>query len=219
MNKLSRIFLFFGLITFGCNISGSAQVTTHTLVPGGTYKTIDVARHKEAFTTLNNGTPQQKEQTAATVLKNPNYYNPAVIYALSRELFRQDKKDEAAYWFYVGQLRARYDANLCKDVSARQGVAVLNNEYGPEINQYAMKDLDKLTVTVKKVIEFVRNNNEDYDHRWISLHGMGAVMSGFGEKEGTGDVIEPESKWPAIKKKTIDDYWQGFLEASKTLKK
>jgi hypothetical protein len=195
----------------------AAQVKEHIIPPSGIYKTIDVKRHNDVIRSLNSGNDQLRQQAVDAILGNPGYYNPPVIYALSRVLFNQGRKDEAAYWFYVGQLRARYDANLCLDVSAKQAVAVLNNEYGPDINKYAFQDMDRLERTVKKVVEFVRANDENYDHRWINLHGISAMISGMGDKdEEKKELTEPRAKWPAIKKKTIEDYYNGFLEARKT---
>ena len=40
------------------------------------------------------------------------------------------------------------------DNSAKQAVAVLNNDYGPDINKYAFQDIDKLEKTVIKVVDF-----------------------------------------------------------------
>lgn len=220
MNKSAGIAILIVLFTFGQPFFCTAQVVNHEVEPQGIFKTIDVARHNKAISTLKDGNEQEKQQTVNTILKDPNYYNPPVIYALSRELFNEGKKDEAAYWFYVAQLRARYDANLCMDNSAKQGVSVLNSEYGPAINTYAMQDIDKLENIVKKVVEFVKTNTENYDHRWINLHGMWAMMSGLDEKnQENKELSQPKAKWPEIKKKTIDDYYNGFVEAMKSQKK
>jgi uncharacterized membrane protein len=182
-------------------------------------KEIDVARHNQAIEILNGKNKTLKQQTVNSILKNPNFYNPPVLYALSRELFNQDKKEEATYWFYVAQLKARYDANLCLDISAKEAVSVLNGEYGPNINKYAFQDIAKLEKTINKVVNFVRTNKENYDHRWINLHGMWAVQAGLSNKPETRKLSEPKDKWEAIKKKTIDDYYNGFITYVKSQKK
>jgi hypothetical protein len=219
MMKLTQIGLIFGFLYFGFVPYCSSQVTKYEVQPSEAHDDIDIARHNKALLSLTKGSEQEKKETATTILKNPNYYNPIVIYALSSVLFEQGLKDEAMYWFYVAQLRARYDANLCLDASARQAVTILNQEFGPEINKYAFKDLNKLKNTVKKVVDFVRSNKEDYDHRWISLHGMGAVISGLeGDADEKKALIQPMTKWPEIKRKTLDDYYAGFLDAVKMMK-
>jgi hypothetical protein len=106
----------------------------------GIFKEIDVARHNTAIELLNGASGKDKRLIIDSILHHPNHYNPAVLYVLSRELFRLERKEATTYWFYLAQLRARYDANRCADISAKQAVAVLNLEFGPDINKYAFKN-------------------------------------------------------------------------------
>ncbi len=175
-------------------------------------KEIDVTRHNESVALLNDKNNAIKQQTLDRILNNPNFYNPPVLYAVSHELFIQDKKDEAMYWFYIAQLRARYDSNLCLDDSAKQAVSILNNYYGPDINKYAFLDIEKLEKTVAKVVDFVKTNDVNYDQRWINLHGMGAVLTNFDGQTESKEISEPKEKWLAIKAKTIDEYYNAFIE-------
>ncbi len=202
----------FGLLTF-------CHGQTAEIEPKGIYKEIDIERHNNTIKALTGKKKKSKQAAIDSVLAKPNYYNPPVLYALSRELFNQDKKEVATFWFYAAQLRARYDVNLCLDNSAKQAVSILNQEYGPDINKYAFQNIDTLEKTVTKVVDFVRSNEEDYDHRWISLHGMGAVMSGMDGKSGDKEIIQARDKWSEIKKKTVDDYFNGFVEYVKKQKK
>jgi len=200
------IFLTLGLFTLG--FAQTKQVN-----PKGIYKEIDVERHNKIVEILNSDNATLKAESVDSVLSNPNYYNPPVIYALSNELFKRGRKREAAYWFYVGQLRARYDANLCLDKTAEQVTSILTDIYGPEINKFALENIDSLEITVNKVVAFVRANEENYDHRWINLHGMNAMQN-----KKSKELSYPKNKWPEIKTKTIDEYYQGFLEAVKSMK-
>lgn len=206
------------IVTLGFLTVCNAQTETIEIKPKGIFKEIDVARHNAAVEILNGENKELKQQTVEIILKNPSYYNPPVIYALSRELYNQEKKDDAMYWFYVAQLRARYDANLCMDKSAKQAVSILNNNYGPDINEYAFQDIDKLEKTVIKLVDFVRKNEENYDHRWINLHGMDAVLSGMDDNAEKKELSQPKDKWAEIKKKTLDDYYNGFIEYVKSKK-
>jgi hypothetical protein len=83
------------IVTLGLTALCNAQ--TKEIKLKGVFKEIDVARHNEAIEILNGKNKKLKQQTVDSILKNPNFYNPPVIYALSRELFRQDKKDDAIY--------------------------------------------------------------------------------------------------------------------------
>lgn len=127
-------------------------------------------------------------------------------------MFRLGDKDDAAFWFYVGQLRARYDAERCRDNSAKQAVPALNQEYGGAINKYTFQDINKLSETVQRAVAYVRGHPENYDHRWINLHGMRAMQSGLSGEADDQPMSAPESEWPAIKKQTIDDYYADFQE-------
>lgn len=212
MKKIILLLIFI----FGLTAISIAQ--TKKVVPGEDLKKIDISRHNKAIEILSGKDKILKQQTVDNILKNPNFYNPPVIYALSRELFNQGKNEDAAYWFYLAQLRARYDSNLCLDNTAKQAVSVLNAEYGPEINKYAFQDINKLEIIVTKVVNFIRINEENYDHRWINLHGMDAVLAGMGNKSGKKELSQPKDKWAEIKKKTLDDYYSGFIEYVKSKK-
>lgn len=187
---------------------------TKQVEPKGIYKEIEVAKHNKAVETLHRSETTAKQQLIDKIILSPNDYNPPVLYALSRELFLQDKKEQAAFWFYVAQLRARYDANRCADKTATQGVIILNNTYGPDINRFAFTDLTFLESTVEKVVSFVKENEENYDPRWLNLHGMGAFIN-----EKDAELSKPKETWAAIKAQTINDYHTGFKDYLKSVKK
>jgi hypothetical protein len=59
---------------------------------------------------------------------------------------------------------------------------------------------------VERVVEWDRATPHDYDHRWINLHGMGAVT-------GSGPLSRPAAEWPAIGERTREEYLRGLDEA------
>lgn len=145
------------------------------------------------------------------VMANPGNYNPPVLYALSYALFETNRKEEAPQWFYLGQLRARSDANKTLDPSAAQGVDVMNQHFGGAINQYAMSDLATLETTVNRVIELDAKLPRNYDPRWIALHGVDA----FSKMKVR---FEPKSKWSGIDQRTRKTYLADFRDALASLK-
>ncbi len=206
------------LVLFLCLLlPATAPAQTRTIEPRGEYAKIDTRVAREAIEALSSGAPDRQARTVAAVTAAPQKYAPPVFYALSRALFEQDKKDEAAFWYYAGQLRARFDANRCADVSARQAVSLLNREYGGPINKHATQDLAKLEQLVERVVAWDRRTPHDYDHRWINLHGMGAILSA---KEGAkpAPLSLPKSDWPAIADKTRQDYLSGLRKAMERMK-
>jgi hypothetical protein len=205
-------------ILFACLlISISSHSQSQEVVPKGVYAQIDVKEQNAAIAGLQAG-GNEKNETITRILKDPNSFNPPVLFALSKELFDLGRKDEACHWFYIAQLRGRYDANLCLDDSASQGLGLLNQSYGPVINNYAFAYLKKLEKTVEDVVEFVKNNDEKYDHRWINLDGMKAMIAGLRDKKADEELSKPKAEWKAIKEKTIEEYYDGFLEYVKSQK-
>ncbi len=184
-----------------------------TVAPTGEYATIDTGPAMALMKRLHSTSADTRDAAIREVLANPQSVMPTVLYALSYALFTKGEKDEAAFWFYAGQLRARYDANRCADVSARQAVAVLNQNYGPPINQYAFQDIPKLKKLIPMVVEWEEKTPHDYDHRWINLHGMGAMMRSFDADKAPKPLSLPEADWPRIGQETREAYLRGFNEA------
>ena len=133
---------------------------------------------------------------------------------MSAALFQDGQKDEACFWFYAGQLRARFDANRCPDETAAGAVGVLTEAFGPQINQYAFRNKAKLEKTVLRVIEWDRKTPHSYDHRWIDSHGMDAVLGAIGVEEGKPAATKRgKGQWEKIAEKTRCDYLEGFDDA------
>lgn len=199
--QLSVLFLFISML-IGCTSDSEAESFQIRSV----YMEIDMEAQYQIIEDLESENPAISGQAISEVLANPNAFTPPVLYALANTLFQNEEKDQAAFWFYVGQLRARVDANLCKDKSARQMVTQLNNMFGFDINQYTFQDIEKLKVTVDKVVDYVKTNPENYDHRWIALHGVWLL-----DESKNDPIIEPEQNWSSIKTQTIDKWYNDFL--------
>jgi len=193
------------LLVLGCAGTGgsaSTGVQTVAVSPQGQYATIEVDDSNRMVERLSAADPAAVER----VLAAPERYNPAVLYALSAALFEQDRKREAAFWFYSGQLKARSDANKALDDSAHQAVSVLNERYGRPINTWAFQDRSLLRTIVERVVEADRSTARDYDPRWIAAHGLDAF---------TEDAIRfvDEAAWSDIDETTRSDYLANFNRA------
>lgn len=188
-------------ILTGCQSTGS----THKVQPKGEFAEIDVQEQNKMASRLKT----KDQQAVETVLANPQNYNPVVLYTLSEVLFKTNK-EQSLFWFYSAQLKARSDANKSLDKSAGQAVAILNDTFGPKINQYAFSNIELLKTIVPQVVKRDEDTPRNYDPRWISLHGMDAF---------TSEVVafEPKEKWPDINKSTREQYLNGFNEAMNSL--
>jgi hypothetical protein len=198
-----------------------AVAETKTVTPRGEFAQIDTRLAKTTIQILANGTADEKQDVIAKVKANPENYAPPVFYVLSHVLFADGEKDEGAFWFYAGQLRARVDANICADSSAGQAVGVLNANFGTPINQYTFQDIPKLEALVPKVVDWERKTPYNYDRRWINLHGMGAMMSGLGAQSkdaSQAPLSYPKDRWTDIAEKTRTDYLADFRKGMAQIK-
>lgn len=203
------------LAALALSLAGAAQsaaaqggVNVIEVEPQGVYAEIDVADIKAALAALNSSSRKKRVAAVDSVEAQPDRYAPPVLYALSKVLFDNGEKDKAAFWYYAGQLRGRFDANRCADISARSAIEVLNRQYGPRINQYAIKDPDKLEQLVLRVAEWDRETPHAYDHRWINLHGLNAM--GFDADAQSAPLSLPEEDWSGIAEQTRTEYLKGF---------
>jgi len=202
---LLLLLLFIGLTAFG------QEDTQHQVEPKGVYKEINLSNDIKVIKLLSDThIKHSKAALIDSVENNANNYTPTVLYVLSNLLFSQKKYNEACYWFYIAQLRARYDVNRCTDKTAN--AADYNQNFGPSINEYAFKHKDSLKKILPKVIDFVRTNEELYDQRWINLSGMGAMTESLGGKPTNKELSIARDQWPAVKKKTIDTYYSDFKD-------
>ena len=198
-----------------------AVADTRTITPTGEFAQIDTRLTNETIQILAKGTADEKQSAIAKIKANPESYAPPVFYALSNVLFADGEKDDGAFWFYAGQLRARVDANICADSSARQAVGVLNSNYGTPINQYTFQNIPKLEMLIPKVVDWERKTPYNYDRRWINLHGMSAMMSGLGAQSkntSQATLSYPKDRWNDIAEKTRTDYLSGFKKAMAQMK-
>jgi len=212
------VFLGIGVLAIHLAV---ADTKTVTVTPQDEFAKIDTRVAKKTMQILAEGTAEEKQDVIATIKSKPENYAPPVLYVLSNVLFESGDKDEGAFWYYAGQLRARVDANICADVSARQAVGVLNLHYGASINQYTFQDTPKVEELVPKVVDWERQTPYNYDRRWINLHGMRAMMSGLGARskgQSQTPLSYPKDQWNEIAEKTRADYLSNFRKAMAQMK-
>ena len=152
------------------------------------------------------------------VRDNPNDYSPFVLFYLGFGLFNSGYHEEGATWYYVAQLRARYDANRTLDKTTGAGVKVLSNRYGEKINKWAFEDPERVQLVGKTAINFVAGNDEAYHPGWLVPHGIEATRKAISGAKEYGDILEPRSKWPQIKAESIATYLEGMEGAITMLK-
>lgn len=202
-----------------CLASAGVSAQQSVVQPRGQFAQIDTRLANETIEVLETGNAEEQQRTIEKIKDRPQDFAPPVFYALSNVLFKRGEKDDATFWFYAGQLRARFDANRCADATARQAVRELNGRFGSAINQYALQDVSRLEALIPRVVEWDRRTPHRYDHRWINLHGMGAMRSALADSSDASIVLSaPKEEWEKIAEKTREDYLNGFRKALARIK-
>ena len=187
------------------------------LVPQGVYAHIDTRQTQEMLQTLAQGTAVQQQAALERVRAAPERFQPPVLYAMSQVLFKANLYHEAAFWFYAGQLRARFDVNRSTDPTTRQAVDALNQTYGAPVNRYLFQDLDRALDLIANVVAWDRKTPYDYDPHWINLHGMQAVQAARDPQSAgartAASLSQPPSEWAAIAERTRAKYFKSFQDA------
>ncbi len=82
---------------------------------------------------------------------------PLGLYTLAGRLFAAERRDEAAVWFYVAQLRARLRLSAEPDLPPDGEPALyasLNDVLGREINGWAFGDVDQVAAEMTRALDW-----------------------------------------------------------------
>lgn len=123
------------------------------------------------------GAPNMSSNLSVAQLKDKIEDNhPAAYYQLAGKLFEEGKKDEAVFWFYLGQLRYRFHLTVAKNLDPSGDPALFasfSEVIGRPINEYAFGDIPKLAKTIDEVLA------------WDAAH-----PNGFTAKNGNEAALE-----------------------------
>jgi hypothetical protein len=112
--------------------------------------------------------------------------HPLAAFELSKRLWEAGRKDEAVFFFYLGQLRFRAYLLTNPNGDPAGGRALfdaLMSTMGPPINQYAFGDIPALLATVDRVIAWDDGHADDY----APLQAREEVKAGL--KKMRADVV------------------------------
>jgi hypothetical protein len=73
-----------------------------------------------------------------------------VILEMSLRLFQNGRQDDGVFWYYVGQLRGRMEAETNSNAAETYGAVFAT--MGSAINEYAFGDVEKLAATMDRVL-------------------------------------------------------------------
>jgi hypothetical protein len=121
--------------------------------------------------------------------------------------YRQGNIEDAIFWYNAGRLRAMYDAVRCTDISARSAVPALLQGMPRELIQAQFDDLVRLRQIIDRVVKWDEITPQNYEYRWINLHGMAAMKSSLTNNTHRGDPLTvPRESWDALAKQTREEF-------------
>jgi hypothetical protein len=184
------------------------QLAGRTLqaTPGGNYATIDTKADISIIQQLRSGAPAKNADLAAQVTRASGHYSPPVLFALAEWYYRRAQVDDALFWLNAAGLRGKFDAKICTDASAQSAIAELSQKLPPDLYRQQWQDPVRIKKIVDRVIDWDTKTPADYDHRWISLHGLKAVNSGLGISIAPGPLTLPQAQWQDIAEKNRQSY-------------
>jgi tetratricopeptide (TPR) repeat protein len=168
---------------------------------------------------LYNTTGHENDDLINQIIKNSGDYIPPVLFGLANLLYKQGDTEKAIFWFNAARLRSIFDARLCTDESARSAVPALLQQMPKDLIKRQYDDPIQLKTTIDRVIKWDETTPYNYDHRWISLHGIGAISSGLTPTKPAGPLTVPRESWDTVAQKNREEYRAGINQALTALAK
>lgn len=189
------------------------------VAPTGEYATIDTKSTVAIMQKLHNTVAHENDDLVSQIEHNSGNYMPPSLFALAALLYRQGDIDNAIFWFNAARLRGSFDAVLTTDISARSAIQALVQQIPEELIKKQFDDIPKLNNIIDRVLKWDKATAYNYDHRWISLHGMNAINSGLENAVPAGSLTVPRDTWDALAKQNRDQYRKSFDDAVIMLQK
>lgn len=200
---MRRYFILYAII-FISSIS-FAQITTTELAPKGVYSTIMVSEQNRMINLLIE--PTTRLAAVDTIFTHISRYNPPVLYMFSQALFYIGEEQNGVDWYLFAQLNALYDANRCADNTAKQATIILEMQFRPELEEFIKKNKKEYLESVDRAVKLFKVITQDYDIRWINLHGMDAISASLNENNDSDKILTvPQEQWAKIKEETIKSF-------------
>lgn len=215
--------------SYPCKVQLNAQTANTELsklgaksieaIPSGEFASIDTKPSIAIMQKLNATAAYENDALVGQIVHDSGNFIPPVFIALANLYYRQGNFDNAIFWFNAGRLRTTLDALLCTDPSAASAVAALVAQVPKDLIKKQFEDMPKFKSIVENVLKWDASTAYSYDHRWISLHGMRAVMSGVSTDAQSGPLTIPRERWDEVAKQNRDAYRKSLDKAIETVQK
>ncbi|TWB47091.1 hypothetical protein FBZ92_13841 [Nitrospirillum viridazoti] len=215
-NGLHRLAIFVFVALAWCLLAVPSAA-----LAGNEYAEIDTQPTIAVMQKLGATQGHENDALLATIQQKSQDYPPAVFFPLARILFQQGDVDGAIFWMNAGRLRTTFDARLCTDASAGAGVGALMATLPNELRKAQFDDTAKLTAIIERVIKWDETTPYNYDHRWIALHGLGAMRRSMGMDNNAPaqPLTIPRDQWDDVARKGRGELREGIAQAIATVEK
>lgn len=162
-------------------------------------------------------TGAENDELVAKVESHSGDYAPPVLFTLSGVLLKQNKIDDALFWYNAAYLRTTFDLARCADITARPAIMQRIDQVSGPIRQLLQADLDKFQRTSLRAYIWDERTPHHYDYRWVNLAGQNAIASARGDKDVLNlPMSVPEEQWGPLAKRVRLEYMAGVAHAIKT---
>jgi hypothetical protein len=123
-----------------------------------------------------------KRETIDQMISGIENKHPSTYYTLAGQLFHDGKKDDAVFWFYLGQLRYRFYLAAAKSLDPSGDPAVfasLSEVVGRPLNEYAFGDIPKLANTIDKVLDWDATHENGFTSKKDNEAALASTRDGL----------------------------------------
>jgi len=143
---------------------------------------------------------------------------PPFGYELANRRYKDDPT-AALRWFYISDLRARYDAMRCKDATSRQLIDVMKRELAGDLLKSLSSHLKDIPAAAKDALNWDKDRKPTYASWWVCTHGMDYVTAAMNKRPLTEkDMLIPDSDWDKARE-DVRASFNRFVEKVKEMPK
>ena len=176
------------------------------VIPTGEYASIDTKPTYAIIRKLNNSVTHENDDLIKEITQNSGNYMPPVLFSIAALLYRQGAMDDAIFWLNAARLRIMFDSAICTDVSARSAVDDSIRAMPKDLIKKQFDDIQKLRDITERVLKWDETTPYNYDHRYISLHGIKIKSIALGNAEPSGLLTAPCENWDIIAKENRNQF-------------
>jgi hypothetical protein len=110
--------------------------------------------------------------------------HPSFYYVLAGRLFAANRKDEAVFWMYAGQLRYRIRLACHPDLAPDTEPALfgsLTETVGRPVNEYGFGDLTALPATLERVLAWDAATHNGFEPKAACASAIAEQRQGLGQ--------------------------------------